>query len=164
MNSRKETIVVDKVLRRWPSYSAGFPAAEILDTNGKKHLISSLDVMSNCNREEFERMGRGSTFTIIVKESIASVRLTLSDSKKERVSESEYTWSCDICRRGGSVSSGILTEVDSRGFDAKRVIDSICKAHESASPNCQNQDIEVFDQNLVSMGRLPNILTAISSR
>jgi len=154
LKEREEKVVVDAVLQK----ATNGLWKKILDILGKVYILHYLDV--SCSEEEFSKIKKGSVLKVHIRETVDKIELSnFSDVSKEAAEDDQYTWECTVCNMGGRVSSGILTEVDSRGEGAKKLINKVLRAHKTVSPECNFTDsIQIYDENFVLLGSIGHFL------
>ena len=77
--------------------------------------------------------------------------------KKKETSFSTYTASC-LFGWKKEFDAGIAGEVDSRGEGSRELIEKIFNEHEKVHPSCDPANVEIFNPQMVKVGRLNEFL------
>ncbi len=68
LRDREEIIEVRQILKTYEKYVVGLPAMEILDQNGREHMLTAVDFSS----QSWNRIQEGSKIKIILRESVVN--------------------------------------------------------------------------------------------
>jgi len=71
--TRKEIIVIAKILEQWSEYAADFPGMKILDKNGKEHIFSYIDL--GISMKDWDKIKVGSKIELTVTEKVERATL-----------------------------------------------------------------------------------------
>jgi len=136
---RTKTIIIKKIIQRWPEYAAGFPGMEILDTEGKRHAVAFVD-LSVCSLEDWEQITEGRRIRLIFRDVVVSSRLLPArmrvgaKEKTEGPKSPYYRWTCLACKKTDIVDYGEWEEPFEVGT-------RIVKAHNDP------ENLQIIDHN-----------------